>query len=81
MCNAPNSELSDLFKLRHQQRLKILSSGFSSSERCKLLKLTRQKEDNLGHLFISPYEVKIKYLLNYNPDKFLYLKMFPLCTC
>lgn len=81
MCNASNSELSDLFKLHHQQRLKVLSFGLSSSERYKLLKLTRQKEDNLWHLFISPYEVKIKYLVNYNPDRFLYLSMFPWRTC
>lgn len=81
MCNAPNSELSDIFKLHHQHRLTVLSPGLSSSERYKLLKLTRQKEDNLWHLFISPYEVKIKYLLNYNADRSLYLRMFPLCTC
>lgn len=59
MWNAPNSELCDLFKLHHQYRLKILSPGLSSSERFKLLKFTRQKEDNLWHLFISPHEVKI----------------------
>lgn len=81
LCNASNSELSDVFKLHHQHRLKILSPGLLSSERYKLLKLRRQKEDNLWHLFISSYEVKIKYLLSYNPDRFLYLRMFPLCTC
>jgi len=79
--NAPYSVLSDLFKLHHQHRCKTLSPALSSSERYKLLKLTGQKEDNLWHLFVSPYEVKIMYLLSYNPDSFLYLRMFPLCTC
>lgn len=58
-CNTLTSELCDLFKLHHQHWLKILSPGLLARDRYKLLMLTRQKEDNLWHLFISPYAVKI----------------------